>query len=149
MLTPAEAERLFTLMDGLKADGTTLLYVRWSSAADIDGGRFPRLLADPIEVTPQLPLLSAQEKEAAVELAMEAGVAYLKNASSGQIETAGPESVRYLVDRARDGVWVKASGSIKSYRQSLELLRAGASLLGTSAGKAIVTDTGDDHTVSY
>ncbi|MGW3683588.1 sugar ABC transporter ATP-binding protein [Streptomyces prasinus] len=43
MLTPAEAERLFTLMDGLKADGTTLLYV---------SHRMPEVfrLADRIEV---------------------------------------------------------------------------------------------------
>ncbi|AXI77386.1 deoxyribose-phosphate aldolase [Peterkaempfera bronchialis] len=103
----------------------------------------------PVKVMLELPLLTDAEKEAAVELAMEAGASFLKNASSGQIETANPTSVRYLVDRARDGVQVKASGSIKTYRQSLELLRAGAVLLGTSAGIAIVTDTGDDSTVSY
>ncbi|MEU8508714.1 deoxyribose-phosphate aldolase [Streptomyces brevispora] len=103
----------------------------------------------PVKVMLELPLLTDAEKEAAIELAMEAGVSFLKNASSGQIETANPTSVRYLVDRARDGVQVKASGSIKTYRQSLELLRAGAVLLGTSAGTAIVTDTGDDSTVSY
>ena len=103
----------------------------------------------PVKVMLELPLLTEAEREAAVELAMEAGAAYLKNASSGQIETASPASVRYLVDRARDGVQVKASGSIKSYRQGLELLRAGAVLLGTSAGIAIVTDTADASTTSY
>ncbi|WP_069816428.1 deoxyribose-phosphate aldolase [Streptomyces sp. TP-A0874] len=108
-----------------------------------------RAFGGPVKVMLELPLLTAEEKEIAVELAMEAGAAYLKNASSGQIETANPTSVRYLVDRARDGVKVKASGSIKSYQQGLELLRAGAVLLGTSAGIAIVTDTGDDSTVSY
>ncbi|RBL84659.1 deoxyribose-phosphate aldolase, partial [Streptomyces cavourensis] len=103
----------------------------------------------PVKVMLELPLLTDAEKEAAVELAMEAGASYLKNASSGQIETANPASVRYLVDRAREGVRVKASGSIKSYRQGLELLRAGASLLGTSAGLAIITDSGDASTASY
>ncbi|MFF8632865.1 deoxyribose-phosphate aldolase [Streptomyces pilosus] len=103
----------------------------------------------PVKVMLELPLLTDAEKEAAVELAMEAGASFLKNASSGQIETANPTSVRYLVDRAREGVRVKASGSIKSYRQGLDLLRAGASLLGTSAGLAIITDSGDDSTVSY
>ncbi|WP_228447489.1 deoxyribose-phosphate aldolase [Streptomyces paludis] len=103
----------------------------------------------PVKVMLELPLLTDAEKEAAVELAMEAGAAYLKNASSGQIETANPTSVRYLVDRARDGVLVKASGSIKSYGQALELLRAGAVLLGTSAGISIITDTGDASTTSY
>lgn len=103
----------------------------------------------PVKVMLELPLLTDSEKEAAVELAQEAGASYLKNASSGQIETANPASVKYLVDRARDGVLVKASGSIKTYAQTLELLRAGAALVGTSAGLAIISDSGDAGTTSY
>jgi deoxyribose-phosphate aldolase len=103
----------------------------------------------PIKVMLELPLLTAQEKEAAVQLSLEAGVAYLKNASSGQIETANVESIRYLVERAPAGVKVKASGSIKSVTQARELLAAGAALLGTSAGVAIVTDRATGATASY
>lgn len=103
----------------------------------------------PVKVMLELPLLTPDERRAAVELSMDAGVAFLKNASSGQIETASPESVRYLVGLARPGVLVKASGSIKSYPQALGLLRAGASLLGTSAGLSIITDSGDENTTSY
>jgi len=103
----------------------------------------------PVKVMLELPLLTDAEKEAAVELAQEAGAAYLKNASSGAVEVANPTSIRYLVDRAREGVLVKASGSIKSYPQAVALLDAGAVLMGTSAGIQIITDTGDDSTVSY
>jgi deoxyribose-phosphate aldolase len=103
----------------------------------------------PVKVMLELPLLTEAEKEAAVELAQEAGAAYLKNASSGAVEVANPTSIRFLVDRAREGVLVKASGSIKSYPQALALLDAGAVLMGTSAGIQIITDTGDDSTVSY
>jgi deoxyribose-phosphate aldolase len=103
----------------------------------------------PIKVMLELPLLTADERELAVELSLEAGVAFLKNASSGQIETANAESIRFLVDRAPAGVLVKASGSIKSYEQALELLGAGAALLGTSAGIAIVSGTDSSQTKSY
>lgn len=103
----------------------------------------------PVKVMLELPLLTDAEKEAAVELAMDAGAAFLKNASSGQIETANPTSIRFLVERAREGVQVKASGSIKSYRQALDLLGAGAVLLGTSAGLEIISDTGNESTQSY
>jgi len=103
----------------------------------------------PVKVMLELPLLTDAEKDAAVDLAMEAGAAFLKNASSGQIETASPDNIRYLVGRARDGVKVKASGSIKTYRQALELIGAGAVLLGTSAGTSIISDTGDETTASY
>jgi deoxyribose-phosphate aldolase len=103
----------------------------------------------PIKVMLELPLLTEHEKEAAIELSVEAGVAFLKNASSGQIETANAKSIRYLVERAPAGVKVKASGSIKSVAQARELLGAGAALLGTSAGIAIVSDRADGATASY
>ncbi|MDQ7991772.1 MAG: deoxyribose-phosphate aldolase [Propionicimonas sp.] len=93
----------------------------------------------PVKVMLELPLLTADERDAAVELSMEAGAAYLKNASSGAVEVANPASIAYLAGKVRDGVQVKASGSIKSYDQAVALLRAGAVLLGTSAGKEIVT----------
>lgn len=103
----------------------------------------------PVKVMLELPLLTSDERETAVELSMEAGATYLKNASAGSVEIANPASIRFLVERAREGVLVKASGGIKSYAQSLELLAAGAALLGTSAGIAIVTDSSDESTRSY
>jgi deoxyribose-phosphate aldolase len=103
----------------------------------------------PIKVMLELPLLTDAEKEAAIELSADAGAAYLKNASSGQIEVANPDSIRYLVDRAPAGVKVKASGSIKSVTQARALLAAGAVLLGTSAGIALVSGQADDETASY
>lgn len=103
----------------------------------------------PIKVMLELPLLTPELRDAAVDLSLEAGAAYLKNASSGQIETANPASIRFLAERAPEGVLVKASGSIKHYGQAVELLEAGAALLGTSAGLAIIRDASDDSTVSY
>ncbi|MCU1470602.1 MAG: deoxyribose-phosphate aldolase [Glaciihabitans sp.] len=107
---------------------------------DIEG--VVRAAGVPIKVMLELPMLTVAEREAAVELSIEAGAAYLKNASSGAVEVANPESIAWLVERAPMGVLVKASGSIKSFDQSVALLQAGASLLGTSAGIAIVTSAG-------
>lgn len=103
----------------------------------------------PIKVMLELPWLTKKERDIAVELSMEAGAAYLKNASSGQVETANPESIRFLAKRAKAGVKIKASGSIKSLVQARELLQAGAALLGTSAGIEIVTATTTEATTSY
>ena len=103
----------------------------------------------PVKVMLELPLLTPEEREVAVRLSIEAGAAYLKNASSGNVEVANPESVSYLVQRAPEGVKVKASGSIKSFDQAVSLLKAGAVLLGTSAGVDIVTDKVDERTTSY
>ena len=84
-----------------------------------------------------------------VRRAREAGAAYLKNASSGAIETANPASIRYLVERAPEGVLVKASGGITTRAQVIDLLAAGAAKVGTSAGVAIIADASDDTTTSY
>lgn len=93
----------------------------------------------PVKVMLELPLLTLQERVTAVELALEAGADYLKNASSGAIETANPASVAWLVDQAQGRARVKASGSIKSADQVRSLLDAGADLVGSSAGVAIVS----------
>ncbi len=99
----------------------------------------------PVKVMLELPLLTAPERETAIALAVEAGAAYLKNASSGTVETANVESIRYLVERAPEGVLVKASGAITSYEQTVALLDAGAALVGTSAGVAIVDGCGSSE----
>lgn len=103
----------------------------------------------PIKVMLELPLLTDAEKETAVELSIEAGAKYLKNASSGAIEVANPASIKYLADRAPEGVLVKASGGIKNFDQIVALLEAGAAKVGTSAGIQVVTGTTAVGTQSY
>lgn len=103
----------------------------------------------PIKVMLELPMLTEKERELAVELSMDAGAAYLKNASSGQVEIANPTSISFLAARVKNGVKVKASGSIKTYQQVTALIAAGASLVGTSAGIEIITDSGNAATQSY
>jgi deoxyribose-phosphate aldolase len=93
----------------------------------------------PVKVMLELPLLSPAQRERAVELAVDAGVAYVKNASSGAVGKATPEQIRFLRERVPDGVGVKASGGIDSYETAVALLAAGADLLGSSAGVAIAT----------
>lgn len=84
-------------------------------------------------------LLGADEKRIAAELAIEAGVQYVKNSSGwGQGGQATPEDVELLHRLARGRVKVKASGGIRTFEQAVALVQAGAELLGTSAGVAIM-----------
>ncbi|MBB2910737.1 deoxyribose-phosphate aldolase [Streptosporangium becharense] len=103
----------------------------------------------PIKVMLELPLLTPAEREAAVALSVEAGVAYVKNASSGAVGVATPEDIRFLKERVPAGVKVKASGGIKSYAQAVALLEAGADRLGTSAGVSIVSGEQVAPAVAY
>ncbi|WDZ83779.1 deoxyribose-phosphate aldolase [Micromonospora cathayae] len=92
----------------------------------------------PIKVMLELPRLSERERDVAVDLAVEAGVAWVKNASSGAAGVATPADIAYLRARVPAGIRVKASGGITSAGQVRELLDAGADLVGTSAGLSII-----------
>jgi deoxyribose-phosphate aldolase len=91
-----------------------------------------------VKVMLELPLLDAGQRERAVALAVAAGVRWVKNASAGAVGIATPDDIRYLKARVPVTVGVKASGGIKSWDGAVALLDAGADLLGSSAGVAIV-----------
>ena len=91
----------------------------------------------PVKIMLELPLLNAQQRERAVALSLDAGVAYLKNVSGGQVGIAQPEEIRFLRRLAPPNVRIKASGGIKTAQHVRELLEAGADLVGTSAGAEI------------
>lgn len=93
----------------------------------------------PLKAMLEFGLLNQEEKLIAAELAVEAGVAYVKNSSGfGEGGSATREDVALLKKVAGDTAKVKASGGIRHAAQAIELLEAGADLLGTSAGVAIV-----------
>jgi deoxyribose-phosphate aldolase len=91
----------------------------------------------PVKIMLELPLLNDQQRERAVILSVDAGAAYLKNASSGAVGIATPEQIAFLRRLAPPGVRIKASGGIKTAQQVRELVQAGADLVGTSAGAQI------------
>ena len=94
----------------------------------------------PVKIMLELPLLDPQQRERAVALSIEAGVAYLKNASGGAVGVATPEDVRYLRRLAPSRIRIKASGGIKTAQRVRELLEAGADLVGTSNAVEIVKE---------
>ena len=105
----------------------------------------------PVKAMLELPLLTPPQRDRAVDLAVEAGVAWLKNASSGDLGIATPADIRYLRARAPEHVRIKASGGITTHDRAVELLESGAELLGTSNGPAILggrTASGDYSTSS-
>lgn len=88
-------------------------------------------------------MLEHDEKIKAAELAIEAGITYVKNSSGwGKGGKATVEDIRLLKQVAGDKALVKASGGIRNREQAMALLNAGASLLGTSAGPAIMSGSG-------
>jgi deoxyribose-phosphate aldolase len=109
----------------------------------------------PIKIMLELPLLNPRQRDRAVALSIEAGVAYLKNASGGAVGVATPEDIRFLRRVAPTHIRVKASGGIKTAQQVRELVAAGADLVGTSSGVRIMqellnpTDVAPQHPANY
>ncbi|HUY61718.1 MAG TPA: deoxyribose-phosphate aldolase [Candidatus Dormibacteraeota bacterium] len=91
----------------------------------------------PLKAMLELPLLAPSERDAAVDICVEAGIRYLKNASSGAVGVARPEDIAYLRGRAPGHVGIKASGGIKTLAHALALVDAGADLVGTGSAVAI------------
>lgn len=88
-------------------------------------------------------MLEHDEKIKAAELAIEAGITYVKNSSGwGKGGKATVEDISLLKEVAGGKALVKASGGIRNREQALNMLNAGASLLGTSAGVTILTGSG-------
>jgi deoxyribose-phosphate aldolase len=111
--------------------------------------------AVPVKIMLELPLLNESQRKLAVRLSIDAGVAYLKNASSGAVGKASAEQIRWLRQQAPERIRIKASGGIKTAQHVRELLNAGADLVGTSAGAQIMleiqgdTPAGIDHAPDY
>lgn len=99
----------------------------------------------PVKIMLELPLLNPNQRERAVLLSVEAGAAYLKNASGGAVGVATPEQIAFLRRLAPPRVRIKASGGIKTAQQVRDLVQAGADLVGTSAGAQIIEELTDSR----
>ena len=82
-------------------------------------------------------VLTNTEKRLAAEICMDAGVAYLKT-NTGWFGGATLEDVRLLRDITRGQIGIKASGGIKTIESAIELIKAGATRIGTSHGIDLV-----------
>ncbi|WP_420120707.1 deoxyribose-phosphate aldolase [Nakamurella sp.] len=97
----------------------------------------------------ELPLLDARQRERAVAAAVDAGAAFVAVASRFSVGVADPAGVGYLRRSVPPSVGVKANGGIRTIEQVRALLAAGADLIGTSAGIAIVTGRGNAREPGY
>ncbi len=89
-------------------------------------------------------ILSEDEVRLAARLCEEAGVDYIKNSTGwGKGGPATVDIIRLMRSSVSPKVRIKASGGIRDFKSAVELLEAGADLLGTSRGVQIVKGTID------
>lgn len=105
----------------------------------------------PVKVIIESGLLrDARERAFASCLAALAGATFVKTSTGFAYDTsaefarplgAAASDVAVMASAVGQVARVKASGGIRSYQQAMEMIRAGASRIGTSSGPAIVTET--------
>lgn len=83
-------------------------------------------------------LLSEEEKRIACELAVKAGVDFVKTSTGFSTGGATIEDVKLMRSIVGENVGVKASGGIRDLTTAKVMIEAGATRLGTSAGVAIM-----------
>jgi deoxyribose-phosphate aldolase len=93
-----------------------------------------------VKVILETALLTEKEKVLACRLAEEAGADYVKTSTGCGPDGATVEDVALLRRTVGNRLGVKASGGIRTLKDALALLRAGASRLGTSASVAILRE---------
>lgn len=82
--------------------------------------------------------LTRTELEDACKLCADAGADFVKTSTGFAKSGARPEDVRVMRSVLPPEVGIKASGGIRSRKQALELIAAGADRLGTSSSLIIV-----------
>lgn len=91
-----------------------------------------------VKVIIETALLTDDEKVEACMLAKSAGADYVKTSTGVGFPGANAADVKLLRETVGQKMGVKASGGIRNLKSALEMIEAGASKIGTSAGPSIM-----------
>jgi deoxyribose-phosphate aldolase len=91
-----------------------------------------------LKVIIEAAVLTNEEKIKATQIIIDCGADFVKTSTGFGYSGATVEDVKLLKKVTKDKIRIKASGGIKDYNTALELIKAGASRIGTSSGVKIV-----------
>jgi deoxyribose-phosphate aldolase len=84
--------------------------------------------------------LTDDEKKLAARIVADAGADFVKTSTGITAPGATVQDVKLLYEAVDGAIGVKASGGIRTFDQVMGMIEAGASRIGTSAGRAIVEE---------
>ena len=87
-------------------------------------------------------LLTDEEKRKACQLAQNGGAHFVKTSTGFSGGGATVDDIALMRKTVGPDMGVKASGGIKNYQQAVNLIAAGATRIGASAGIAIIAEAG-------
>ncbi|MDO4255045.1 MAG: deoxyribose-phosphate aldolase [Kocuria sp.] len=85
-------------------------------------------------------LLTDEQKVLACQVAVSAGADYVKTSTGFSTGGATADDVALMRRTVGEDIGVKASGGVRTRATAIEMLRAGASRIGASAGAALLRD---------
>ncbi len=94
-----------------------------------------------LKVIVETAYLSDPELERACKICADAGADFVKTSTGFAPSGAKVENITLMKKNLPDHVGIKASGGVKSFEQTLALIEAGATRIGTSSGITIVGST--------
>jgi deoxyribose-phosphate aldolase len=83
--------------------------------------------------------LTREQKIKACQIIVESGAHFVKTSTGFGTGGATVEDIRLLREVVGDKIGVKASGGIRDFKTALEMIKAGATRIGTSSGVKIVS----------
>lgn len=92
-------------------------------------------------------LLTKEEIIKACELAVKAGLEFVKTSTGFSKSGATFEDVKLMKSVVKDNALVKAAGGVRTFEDAQKMIEAGADRLGTSGGVAIIK--GEKNNASY
>lgn len=92
-------------------------------------------------------LLTKEEIKKACELCKEAKATFVKTSTGFSTGGATVEDVKLMKDTVGDALEVKASGGVRTYEDMVNVVNAGATRIGTSAGIKLVNK--EENTSGY
>jgi len=91
-----------------------------------------------VKVIIETGLLSENEKKLACSLASEAGAAFVKTSTGFGPGGASIADIQLMRETVGPKVGIKASGGVRTAETAREMIKAGATRIGTSSGPALV-----------
>ncbi len=91
-----------------------------------------------VKVIIETGLLTEEEKVIASRLVKESGADFVKTSTGFNAPGANVHDVKLIRETVGPDFGLKASGGIRTYRDAVKLIEAGANRIGTSSGIAIV-----------
>lgn len=85
-------------------------------------------------------LLTKEEMVIACKLSLKAGTNFVKTSTGFSTSGAKAEDVKLMRETVGKNIGVKAAGGIRDYKTTMEMINAGASRIGASAGINIVKE---------